>query len=241
MYKFNYEYLSACVPFITCTVPGNWLLLNLPLIGGNIAYDTNEPAPVSVDSIFPSDHVFNSRRIDSEYVFQFSEADESHDSIRLISLVIMKKCGAVEQPTHEKFIGPINIRCRRLHQYQVNEDWDVPVVLLNHLLCGIAGSIPVGMSWIDFNDVFGFLNTHGELQFEFEGGDNYGEICSHFLRHVGGEELKASFPVFYISNMIRLEDLSALFMLLEAKEESTLTYAPCVKGENKKFASWLYQ
>ena len=54
----------------------------------------------------------------------------------------------------------------------------MPIVLLNHLMAAIAGSMPVGSSWLDFDDVFDFLETHRELQFEFAAGNDFGEISS---------------------------------------------------------------
>lgn len=221
MFKFDYEYLEACVPFVTCIVPENWLALKLPGIGGNVAYQSNKAAyPIYIDSNF---------------VFEFSEAAESQGSIRTISLEIKKKCGAVEQPTHKTFVGPIKISCHSHERHQISVDWDMPIVLLNHLLAGIAGSIPAGMSWLDFDDVFDFLEAHHELQFEFAGGNDLGKISSCLRQHLEGDRLEASFPMIYLSNLCSLEDIDIVVETLE----SNLIYAPSVKGQ-QKFVSWLY-
>lgn len=191
--------------------------------------------PKSADSIFTPDHVSQPKRIDSKFVFELSEVAGAESLLHTISLEIKRKGGAVSQPNYEKIVGPVSIRCHRLEKHQSNNDWDVSIVLLNHLLGGIAGSIPVGASWLDWDDVFGFLEAHRELQFEFSGGDDFGEVSSR-LRH--GQEargLAASFPMMYSSKLCRLEDIDIVSEVLE----SDLIYAPSVKGQ-QKFVSWLF-
>lgn len=236
MFKFDYEYLEACVPFVTCIVPENWLALKLPRFGGNVVYESDVVAlPKSADSIFTPDYVSPPKRIYSQFVFELSETAGAEGLFRIISLEIKRESGAVDQPTHEKIVGPVSIRCRHLEKHQSNNGWDVPIVLLNHLLGGIAGSIPVGMSWLDFGDVFDFLEAHHELQFEFAGGNDVGEISSCLRQHLEGDKLEASFPMIYLSNLCSLEDIDIVTEALE----SNLIYVPSVKGQ-QKFISWLF-
>lgn len=237
MFKFDYEYLEACVPFVTCIVPENWLALKLPRFGGNVVYESDVVAlPKSADSIFAPDYVSQPKRIDSQFVFELSETAGAESLFRIISLEIKRESGAVDQPTHEKIVGPVSIRCRRLEKHQSNNGLDVPIVLLNHLLGGIAGSIPVGASWLDWGDVLGFLEAHRELQFEFAGGDDFGEISSRLRQCLEAGGLAASFPMMYCCpKLCRLEDIDIVSEALE----SDLIYVPSVKGQ-QKFVSWLF-
>lgn len=236
MFEFDYEFLEACEPFVTCIVPEDWLTLNLPRFGGNVDYESDVVAlPKNADSIFTPDHISQPKRIDSKFVFDLSEAAGAESLLCIISLEIKKKGGAADRPTHEKIVGPVSIRCYRLEKHQSNNDWDVPIVLLNHLLGGIAGSIPVGASWLDWDDVFGFLEAYRELQFEFAGGDDFGEISSRLRQSQEARGLAASFPMMYSSKLCRLEDIGIVSEVLE----SDLIYAPSVKGQ-QKFVSWLF-
>lgn len=195
-YKFKYQNLdSEEVPGIICIVPQAWLAKSLPVMGGAIAY---------VDTLDLND-------TDAGCVFDFSEGISAGQTRTIVLDIHHRKweMGTGRASSLSKLCdAPVKIHCRALEDNDVNKDWCVEVVLLNHFFGSHAYSATMGNIYLDFGDVFIVMQSSSEFKFEFGIGDNPEDIISGILERVMPGVWKSVFLVMFgRSGEVRIADL----------------------------------
>lgn len=171
MYQFNYQgLLPPDELFITCIVPTAWLTKNLPTMGGCVSYADGREQLTSCASM----------------AFEFSDDGSTADSSRTIYLDIQsdgKRC----------FDKPVTIHCQNIKDSDVDNDWCIEVVLLNHLFGCNALSASMGNIYLDYADLIAVMQK--SLDFDFKFG--VGEIPSDILPGILGHDAKSAFWMIF--------------------------------------------
>lgn len=217
MYKFNYQYLlHEGKPIFTCIVPGGWLLLDLPIFGGDVIYlDKRVKAEMITD-----------------FTFEFSEIPDALSSGRTFTLKVDIHRPLLAEPTlgdyRELLNKIIRIRYQCGANKSTNENLPVEIVLLNHWLCGCAGSAYTGVSFLDFGDLLVWLSRQSELILDFETGSDPKVMIQNILDRLGDTRIASSY-----SNIFG-KDVNMYLAHLEIVAEKlccSLVYAPAVDQE----------
>ncbi len=181
MYKLNYQFLFPSeAPIFTCIVPTAWLSKNLPTMGGDVVY---------VDSQ-------SSQEIRTDYVFLFSEGGIAEQSRTIILDIHHKKWTAETGQTaiHSRLLAaPVKIHCRAIGDREINNDWCVEVLLLNHFFGSCALSALMGNQYLSYSDVFDVMQMSSEFEFEFGIGEKPSDILPEILERAMPAQYKSVF------------------------------------------------
>lgn len=194
MYQFNYQNLAPeDKPLLfTCIVPSDWLLKNLPTMGGDVTY---------VDKCDKMD-------VYTDYVFEFTDAESIDKSSRTIcmSLHHLKSEKGSRMPVSHTnlFEMPAKIHCRAIEDHDANNDWCIEVVLLNHFFGWLALSASMGNVYFDFTFLPPFLSESSEFNFEFGIGDVPGNILPGIIERLSPREAKFAFVMMFCKPPKRL-------------------------------------
>lgn len=184
MYKFNYQYEPQYdAPFITCIVPTEWIVLDLPTLGGAVVYqDKLKQAEKPTD-----------------FVFEFAEIQDASRSGRTFTLKIHRplEFSYFQNDYCEVFDKTIRIHYLDDAHTTTKEEPSAEVVLLNHLHCNFAGSSFTGMSFIDLHDMFTILSLQSDLCFKYTIGLDTNLMIQNILDGLGDISSANAFPVMF--------------------------------------------
>jgi len=227
MYKFNYQFLvPGDDPFFTCIVPTEWLSKNLPTMGGDVAY-------VSPQS---------QQEIRTDYIFEVSEGDAASQSRTIILEIHHKEWTAEtgQAATHTRLLAePVTIHCRAIGDSEVNNDWCVEVLLLNHFFGSCALSASMGNHYLDYADVYTVMQMSPEFDFEFGIGAMPADILPGILERVMPTGYKSAFLMLSgKSGKVGLAHLDELAQAFDS-DEASLLFSDVAVDQDKMLISVL--
>ena len=210
MYKFNYQFL---VPgddqFFTCIVPTGWLSKNLPTMGGNVAYVDQQ----------------SQQEIVADTIFEFSDGVVSERSRTIILEIHHKEWTAEtgQAAIHSRLLAaPVKIHCRAIGDRELNNDWCVEVLLLNHFFGSCALSALMGNQYLSYSDVFDVMQMSSEFEFEFGIGEKPSDIFPEILERAMPAQYKSVFLMLCAKSGMRLADFEDAFGTFDSFETTML-------------------
>lgn len=198
-------------PVVTCIIPTDWFLQELPAVGGWVVY---QDAKSKAEPL-------------TEFVFEFEETEPGRTfnfTIRLTSTPVVNF-----DDCREVFSKTIQVRYVPDPSVMPNEKIHSGNLLLNHLMCNWVGSALTGVIFVDFRDVLNFLAPHNSFLLKYAVGLEPKAIVGKILVGLGDISSASAYPVIFgkYASML-LEHFDEITSL---QVKSGLAYAPAVDDD----------
>lgn len=230
MYRFDYEYLpTEGEPAFTCIVPAEWLQKNLPTMGGEIVYVSQQDRMNAC----------------TNYVFEFSDGILAEGLPRTICLDIHHREAISSNASlanySKLFAAPVRIQCAAIKDSDESNDWCFEVVLLNHFFGSHALSALVGNIYLDFDDILAIMSLSHEFILEFGIGKTPQDILPSIIERLGANDAKSAFAMFYCKyGTARLAHLDEIMgVISQLGDDVTLIISDAAVDDDRMLISML--